>query len=147
METLGQAQERKWLVRRKYLKRVRKRQLGCMAMMRRHCTGNPLSFPMLGVRSLFFLLPQSTARIGDDLNHLGLLVDRVGFVPGAKVKDFACADLPYHAAAEPFAGGPAFLEDYLVGFGHVRGRARCTFRLPSPERFSAGPWQSGGRGP
>ena len=43
------------------------------------------------------------------------------FVAGAEVEDFAFADVPDHAAAEPFVGLPAFFEDNLVRGGYVEG--------------------------
>jgi hypothetical protein len=66
------------------------------------------------------VLAQPPTRVLQHLNHLGLLVDGVGFMARSEIKDFSFADIPSHAAPETFAFGPCFFEDNLVRVRYMK---------------------------
>ena len=57
----------------------------------------------------------------DDLQHGLFVKDPVGFVARPEIEDFALVDIPHCGGTKPFPGGPALLDNHLVGFGNIEG--------------------------
>lgn len=60
------------------------------------------------------LFAQPTTCVLQYLDHLRLLVDRVGFMTRSEIENFSFTDIPCHSAAEPFTFAPCFLKDNLI---------------------------------
>ena len=69
--------------------------------------------------------------VDQHLLHVGLMVDREGFVAGLEVEDTAVAALEAATAAENFAAGEPADENEFVGFGDDGEMGPCVRRASS----------------